>query len=84
MKKLILIAFLNFFAFSMLTAQCKSGNCKNGTGIFIYPSGAKYIGQFKNGEISGVGACYYTDGKKYQGEWRNRFPHGKGTMTLAD
>lgn len=84
MKKLILIAFLNFFAIAMISAQCKSGNCKNGTGIFIYPSGAKYIGQFKNGEIDGVGACYYTDGKKYQGEWKNRFPHGNGTMTLAD
>lgn len=84
MKKFIFFLFLQVFFISFLSAQCKSGDCKNGTGIFIYPSGAKYVGQFKNGEIHGIGACYYTDGKKYQGNWKNRFQDGKGTMTLAD
>lgn len=67
-----------------LHAQCIQGDCQNGQGTFTYPSGAKYIGHFKNGEISGVGVCYYTDGSKYQGEWLNRFPDGKGTKTYAD
>ena len=84
MKKLFLLVFFQVFLFSFLSAQCKSGDCKNGTGIYIYPSGAKYIGQFKNGEIHGTGACYYTDGKKYQGGWVNRYPEGRGTMTFAD
>jgi hypothetical protein len=65
-------------------AQCVSGDCRNGRGIYVYPSGAKYIGDFKDGEIHGIGVCYYTDGSKYQGEWRHRFPHGKGTKTYAD
>ena len=52
------------------TAQCISGDCKNGKGTYQYPSGAKYVGEFKNGEINGVGVCYYTNGSKYSGEWR--------------
>ncbi len=83
MKQLTIIATLLFFS-QFLTAQCISGDCKNGTGMYRYPSGAKYIGQFKDGEIHGTGTCQYTDGSKYQGEWANRYPDGKGTKTLKD
>jgi hypothetical protein len=65
-------------------AQCISGDCMNGTGIFIFPSGAKYIGQFKDGKMEGVGSCYYTDGSKYQGHWVDSYPEGEGVKTLAD
>ncbi|MEZ4948394.1 MAG: hypothetical protein R2784_03230 [Saprospiraceae bacterium] len=61
MKKYILLFSIQLFLLSFGYSQCMSGDCKNGTGIFIYPSGAKYIGQFKNGEIHGIGACYYTN-----------------------
>ena len=67
-----------------LTAQCIEGNCQNGQGTYVYPSGAKYIGEFKAGEIHGVGVCYYTDGSKYSGQWKSRYPEGKGTRTYAD
>ena len=73
-----------FFAVQSAHAQCVSGNCKDGKGTYLYPSGAKYIGEFKNGEISGVGVCYYTDGSKFSGEWKQRFPDGKGTKTYSD
>lgn len=71
-------------ASGLLNAQCISGDCRDGRGIFVYPSGAKYIGDFRDGEIHGIGVCYYTDGSKYQGEWQHRYPHGKGTKTYAD
>ncbi|GAB4499744.1 MAG: hypothetical protein OHK0019_37260 [Saprospiraceae bacterium] len=67
-----------------LLAQCISGDCKNGVGTFVYPSGAKYTGHFKDGEIHGIGVCYYTDGSKYQGEWVHRYPEGRGTKTYSD
>jgi hypothetical protein len=67
-----------------LSAQCTAGDCKNGQGTFVYPSGAKYIGDFKNGIVEGVGVCYYTDGSKYSGEWKARFPDGRGTKTYSD
>jgi hypothetical protein len=73
-----------FFAVAHIQAQCIAGDCVNGQGTFLYPSGARYIGSFKDGEINGVGVCYYTDGTKYSGEWKNRFPDGKGTKTYSD
>ena len=69
---------------TLLNAQCVSGDCKNGKGIYLFPSGAKYIGNFKNGECEGIGVCYYTDGSKYQGMWHARFPEGHGIKTYAD
>lgn len=84
------ISIVSLFVFSFLVfhqsleAQCISGNCKDGTGIYMYPSGAKYIGQFKEGEIHGVGTCYYSDGSTYRGEWAHRYPQGKGIKTLSD
>lgn len=80
----VFIALLCLFWASATHAQCVSGDCKNGRGIYVYPSGAKYIGDFKDGEIHGIGVCYYTDGSKYQGEWQHRYPHGKGTKIYAD
>ncbi len=67
-----------------LDAQCISGNCANGTGIYRYPSGARYIGEFKDGEINGIGTCYYSDGSQYRGQWTNRYPDGEGIKSLAD
>ena len=86
MKKLIIPSFL-FFCFilpAQISAQCVSGNCQNGKGTYVYPSGAKYIGAFQNGEIHGIGVCYYTDGSKYSGQWVHRFPEGRGTKTYPD
>ncbi|MCF8246161.1 MAG: caspase family protein [Saprospiraceae bacterium] len=83
MKQSAILALFFFFA-NALAAQCISGDCKNGTGIYLYPSGAKYIGQFKDNEIHGIGTCYYTDGSTYRGEWAHRFQEGHGIKTLED
>lgn len=84
MKHILFVVLLSFLTAHFAFAQCIQGDCQNGQGTFLYPSGAKYIGYFKNGEIHGVGVCYYTDGSKYQGEWAHRYPDGKGTRTYAD
>lgn len=63
---------------------CISGDCKTGKGIYIYPSGAVYIGDFQNGEIHGYGTCYYADGSKYKGNWAHRYPDGKGVKTFSN
>lgn len=84
MKRILLFLLLTVSANSIVSAQCIAGDCQNGQGTFLYPSGAKYIGNFKNGEIHGVGVCYYTDGSKFSGEWKNRYPDGKGTKTYPD
>lgn len=80
-----ILSFSNLLLFfTFLNAQCISGDCQNGKGTYLYPSGAKYVGEFQNGEIHGVGVCYYTDGTKYSGQWSRRFPEGKGTKTFPD
>ncbi len=84
MRHFLLLLATSILFVSTIQGQCISGDCKNGTGIYLYPSGAKYVGQFKNGEIHGIGACYYSDGSVYRGEWKNRFPDGLGTKTLPD
>jgi hypothetical protein len=83
MRSLLIFLVLAFIGVQGY-AQCISGDCRNGRGIYVYPSGAKYIGEFKDGEIHGIGTCYYTNGSKYQGEWQNRFPHGQGTKVYED
>ena len=47
------------------------------------PSGAKYIGEFKNGRPEGQGTESYVDGDKYVGEWRDGNYNGNGTYTHA-
>jgi len=84
MKRILLLLPFVLLVSSVVSAQCIAGDCVNGRGTFVYPSGAKYIGDFKNGEIHGVGVCYYTDGSKYSGEWKSRYPDGKGTKTYTD
>jgi len=83
-QRIFPVLLLSLFFFHNLPAQCVSGDCKNGRGTYIFPSGAKYIGDFKNGEIHGVGVCYYTNKSSYRGEWKSRYPEGKGTKTYAD
>lgn len=78
------LTFLLFFINNQLIAQCVSGDCQNGDGVYVLPSGAKYYGGFKDGEIHGHGICKYTDGSVYEGQWASRFPEGQGTMTYKD
>lgn len=84
MKRILIILLFFVLTAAGAIAQCIAGNCQNGQGTYVYPSGAKYIGNFRNGEIHGVGVCYYTDGSKYSGEWKSRYPDGKGTKTYSD
>ncbi len=86
-KKTVIISCIFFALISIsnsLSAQCIAGNCKNGRGTFVYPSGARYAGDFKNSEIHGKGTCLYSDGSRYEGEWANRYPEGKGIKFLKD
>lgn len=73
--------FLLFPAF--LSAQCISGNCTNGEGTFKYPSGAEYVGDFKDGRMHGQGICHYSDKSVYHGSWKNGYPDGPGKKTLS-
>ena len=63
---------------------CISGNCYTGRGVYVFPSGAVYTGDFLDGEIHGNGLCHFSDGSEYRGQWQHRQPHGQGTMAYSD
>jgi hypothetical protein len=54
------------------TVGCVSGDCEDGTGVFVYPTRERYTGEFEEGDKHGVGTEYYADGKvKYKGNFRD-------------
>ena len=55
---------LLLLSISQLGAQCVKGNCKNGTGTYQYDSGARYVGEFRNGKIHGEGTLFFSNGNK--------------------
>lgn len=85
MKKLLsLVMVLLFWSIQIIQAQCIKGNCKDGRGTYVYASGAKYKGQFRNGKIHGEGVLYFTNGNKYIGRWENQYRQGKGKLIFSN
>ena len=53
-------------------------------GTYIWDSGGKYVGEFRNDKRHGQGTYTWADGTKYVGEYRNGKRHGQGTLTAAN
>lgn len=53
-----------------------SGDCQNGTGIFVWEDGSRYEGSWKGGVKSGFGIYKGSDGSIIKGTWYNDNPHG--------
>lgn len=89
MKKLLSWGGFFFLVFSCFTtnklqAQCLKGNCWSGLGTYLYPSGAKYVGAFREGKIQGKGTLYFSNGNKYVGDWNAFYREGDGEMFYTD
>ena len=69
---------------SLAEAQCLSGNCHHGEGIYTYTDGSKYEGQFSNDQPQGWGTWYYPNGDKYIGMFEAGKSHGRGTMYFVN
>jgi len=50
--------------------RCVKGNCRNGVGTYIYPSGNRYEGEFRSNMPFGYGTMYYKNGKSIKGKWK--------------
>ena len=82
MKKLLL--FLTFSLSYLITfsqSGCIAGDCKNGEGTFVYPSGEKYTGSFVDGKRVGKGVSVLQDLQRYEGNWAGDKKNGQGTFT---
>lgn len=78
---IIIAAGLTFAGLSSVYAGCEKGNCNNGPGIYAWPNGANYTGNFLNGKFHGQGTYSWADGKKYTGGFKNDKRNGLGTYT---
>ena len=56
---------------------------RHGAGRQVCHSGV-YVGEFKDGEMSGSGRRQYCDGGSYQGEWRAGLKHGHGRLEFPN
>ena len=57
----------------------------HGKGIFTWPDGRRYEGNYKDDKKSGFGIyTWKKEGKKYEGEWQNGKQHGVGKMIFED
>ncbi len=63
---------------------CVSGNCLEGYGTFLFPSGDRYVGMFRAGKPHGVGSILYANGDRYEGQMENGNLNGQGTLYYAD
>lgn len=79
MKNLIFSILFTCASLHLVSAQCLSGNCKDGSGKSDLGY-AVYEGSFKNGKPHGKGEIDY-GGDKYTGEFADGSEHGKGVLT---
>lgn len=88
MKAILNISVLTLLLYSAAYAQsqykCTSGDCNNGYGACLFPSNAKYAGDFRNGKMHGKGILYFSDGKKYIGHWFENMREGEGKMVFPN
>ena len=62
MKKLLGIVVLGLLWFGIAYAECKAGNCSNGTGTMVWSNGDQYVGEWKDGKEHGVGNMTWYNG----------------------
>ena len=60
------------------------GECANGHGTYYFSSGARYEGEWKDGEINGQGTYYFSNGERYEGEWKDGERNGQGTYYFSN
>lgn len=50
---------------------CLKGNCRYGVGVYLYPNGDRYEGEFRSGVPFGYGTMYYKKiNKSLTGRWK--------------
>jgi hypothetical protein len=52
-------------------------------GTFIFASGNKYVGEFRDGDFNGQGSFIFTSGNKYVGEFKDDQFNGQGTYAWS-
>ena len=56
---------------------------QNGQHEFVFPSGNRYTGEWKNSMPHGAGTMQFANGASYEGDWVAGRRHGRGVTTAA-
>ncbi len=75
-----LLLFIATTFATLLSAQCVQGDCRGGTGVYQFKSGARFEGEFRNGSMY-HGTYTYANGDVYQGYFQKNKRHGQGKYT---
>ncbi len=67
-----------------LLAQCIQGDCRNGTGTYLFANGDRYVGQWSAGQPHGKGTYYFASRERYEGDFKLGKFDGQGTMYYPD
>lgn len=62
--------------------HCISGDCNNGFGTYQFPSGNKYVGNFRDRKREGQGTFYFSNGEQFKGEFHDN-NYSNGTYTFS-
>lgn len=66
---------------------CVAGDCggypEASRGVYVWPSGEEYVGEWRSGLMDGDGTYRWPDGETYEGEWRDGKRYGEGIATYA-
>lgn len=88
MKTLQIILIILFSLYiNQIFAQdgkCIEGDCKNGTGVYLWENGIRYEGTFLKSNMEGEGTYYWPNGTTHKGTWKAGRQHGEGIYTTAD
>ena len=71
--KVYLIMLVNFYE-SFIRIQ----DLRNNKGIYHYPNGDKYVGEWKDDRFHGVGIYLFANGERYEGTLYEGAKDGKG------
>ena len=82
-QKTLLVAALALTASAAANAQCISGNCFDGYGVF-QDAEYRYAGFFDEGVPNGHGTLYYKSGDIYSGNFKNGKRELEGTYYFAN
>jgi hypothetical protein len=79
-----LVISLTTTAPANLYAQCRSGNCANGNGLFRFTNGDTYNGTWYNNQPNGKGIYLFSSKERYEGEFVKGKFEGQGIMHYPD
>jgi len=82
---ILLSLVLSSFSFAQSNLPpCMGDYWNNCFGAYDFPSGNKYVGQWKDNQKNGQGSFTFADGEKYVGQYKDNKKNGQGTYTFAN